>query len=141
MHTAELNIKILNLSLLLLRLGVGLVLFVAGAGKIFGWFGGFGAETTIQYYVSMGIPVSLAYISMYTEFIGGILLIVGLFTRIAALLILINMLVASFVTWPAGFLAGSAFPILLAVNAAVVMLVGPMRYSLDYFRRQVAMDK
>jgi putative oxidoreductase len=47
-----------------------------------------------HYVVSLGLPYWLGYISAYTEFVGGTLLIVGLFTRLSAALIAINMLVA-----------------------------------------------
>jgi putative oxidoreductase len=49
-----------------------------------------------HYIVSLGIPYWLGYVSAYTEFVGGILLILGLLTRLAAALIAINMLVAFF---------------------------------------------
>src|SRR3990167_10554686 len=92
----ETNTTLLNVSLLLLRLTVGIILFLAGAGKVLGWFGGQGIEATLDIFVSqMGIHPILAYLSCYTEFIGGFLLIVGLLTRPAAFALMINILVAA----------------------------------------------
>src|SRR5690349_6098809 len=100
------NSGLLNLSLLLLRLTVGTILFVAGAGKVFGWFGGFGLEATIGYFSKSGISEFWAYVSSYTELIGGLLLIIGLLTRVAAFALFINMMVAVIVTGTKSFFAG-----------------------------------
>ena len=126
------NSALLNTSLLLLRLAVGGLLFVAGSGKALGWFGGLGIDATIDIFVNkMGIHPILAYLSCYTEFIGGFLLIVGLLTRPAAIAITINMLVATLVTLPNGFMTGASYPFSVMVSSLVILLAGPMGYSLD----------
>jgi putative oxidoreductase len=125
------NTRLLNLSILLLRCTVGFILFVAGAGKLFSWFGGFGMKTTIQYYSLSGISEFFTYVSAYTEFIGGLLLIIGLLTRPAAFAVLINMIVATYVMWPKGFVTGAAYPFSLTISALVILLTGPMTYSID----------
>ncbi len=126
------NTKLLNVSLLLLRLTVGIILFLAGAGKVLGWFGGMGMEATINIFVTnMGIHPILAYLSCYTEFIGGLLLMVGLLTRPAAFAITINMLVAALVSLPNGFLKGASYPFSMMVSSLVILLAGPMAYSVD----------
>jgi putative oxidoreductase len=126
------NNTLLNLSILLLRCMTGVILFAAGAGKALSWFGGFGMKMTIQYYGMSGISKPLAYLSAYTEFIGGFLLIIGLLTRPAAFAIMINMIVATVLTMPKGFLAGgAAYPFSLTVNAIIILLTGPMAYSID----------
>jgi putative oxidoreductase len=127
------NVTLLNLSLLLLRCMIGVILFAGGAGKVLGWFGGFGMKMTIQYYSMSGISVPLTYLSAYTEFIGGFLLIIGLLTRPVAFAIMINMLVATILTMPKGFLAGgAAYPFSLTVSAIIILLAGPMAYSVDW---------
>jgi len=126
------NAALLNTSLLLLRLAVGIILFVAGAGKVAGWFGGMGMDATINIFVTnMGFHPLLAYLSCYTEFIGGFLLIVGLLTRPAAFALTINMLVAGIVTLPNGFMTGASYPFSMMVSSLVILLAGPMAYSLD----------
>jgi putative oxidoreductase len=125
--------SLLGLSILLLRLALGGILFGAGAGKAFGWFGGSGLEATIRGFAEqLAIPALLAYLSIYTELIGGALLAVGLLTRPAALAIAINMLVATVVMWPHGFFAGgAAYPFTLLVSSLAILLSGPMQYSVD----------
>src|SRR5436189_704121 len=102
----------------------GVILFVAGAGKVAGWFGGFGMNLTVQMFQSnMGINSYWAYISSYTEFIGGFLLMLGALTRPAAFLLFINMLVAVIlVGMKKFFMGGAAYPCLLMVISFVIVL-------------------
>src|SRR5678815_2173387 len=88
----ETNQRALDVAILLLRLMSGLILFVAGAGKILGWFGGFGMTTTLELFkTNMHLSAFWAYLSSYTEFIGGFLIVIGLLTRFASIALLINM--------------------------------------------------
>jgi putative oxidoreductase len=78
---------------LLMRLALGISMTVHGYDKVIPH----GAlNHHVLYIVSLGLPHWLGYVSAYTELAGGILLIIGLFTRMAAALIAINMLVAFF---------------------------------------------
>jgi putative oxidoreductase len=78
---------------LLMRLGLGVSMAVHGYEKVIPH----GALNHYAHYIaSLGIPFWVGYISAYTEFAGGILLILGLLTRFAAALIAANMLVAFF---------------------------------------------
>jgi uncharacterized membrane protein YphA (DoxX/SURF4 family) len=46
---------------------------------------------------------------------------------------MINMLVATILTMPKGFLAGgAAYPFSLTVSAIIILLAGPMAYSVDW---------
>lgn len=75
-----------------LRLALGAVMFAHGAQKTLGWFGGAGFDQTVQMFstqLSFPYPVAVAVIA--AEFGGSILLIIGLFTRIAALAITVNI--------------------------------------------------
>jgi len=126
------NSRLLSLSILLLRCMVGVILFMGGSGKALGWFGGFGMTKTIGFYKMSGFSVTETYLSSYTEFIGGFLFIIGFLTRPAAIAVLINMIVATVVTMPKGFIMGTAsYPFLLAVIAFIFLLTGSMAYSLD----------
>ena len=123
----------LNLTILLLRCTIGIILFVVGSGKVFGWFGGFGLETTLKFYTQMGIAYPFAYMSIYTEFIGGLLLTIGFLTRPALIAVIINMLVATIIMFPNGFLGpnGSSYPFMFLVIAVAIFLAGPMSFSID----------
>lgn len=129
----ETNSNLVSLCLLLLRCTIGILLFVAGSGKLLGWFGGYGLEASIQGYNKMGISTILTYLSIYTEFIGGLLLTVGLLTRPAAFAVMINMLVATLVALPNGFMGptGAQTAFIFLVIDIVILLSGPMTYSVD----------
>ena len=131
------NSTLISLGILLLRIMTGLILFIAGAGKVAGWFGGFGMDLTVQMFKSnMGIAAHWAYISSYAEFIGGGLLILGALTRPAAFLLFINMLVAVILVGTKNFfMGGAAYPFLLMVICLVILLTGPMAFSLDVLLR------
>ena len=126
--------------ILLLRVILGVVFFVHGSQKVLGWFGGYGLENTITFFQqNLGIPTFLAIIASFTEFLGGIALVLGLFTRPAALGITITMMVAMSVHFPAGFLlpAGFEYVLTLLVISVVVFLNGPGSFSLD----KIILDK
>lgn len=129
------NSQLVDAAVLLLRLTVGVILFVAGSGKLFGWFGGYGMEATIKgFETGFHIPAFLTYISTYTEFLGGILIALGLLTRLAGAAVTINMLVATIVVIPMGFMSangGFAFPLCVLALSAAVLITGPLKYSLD----------
>ena len=79
----------------ILRLVLGIVFFAHGAQKMLGWFGGHGYTATMGTFTgAMHIPAPLAFLAIAAEFFGGIGLILGLFTRVAALGIAVNMIVA-----------------------------------------------
>ena len=79
----------------LLRLVAGVIFFAHGAQKLLGWFGGFGFAGTMGMFTGMmHIPAPLAFLAIAAEFFGGLGLIVGFLTRIAAFGIAVNMAVA-----------------------------------------------
>lgn len=127
---------------LIARLALGIVMFPHGAQQTLGWFGGNGFTGTMHYYHGvMHIPSLFAFLSIVAAFAGSLGLIVGLFSRIAAFGIGVNMLVAIFtVHLPIGFFmnwsghqAGEGFEFhLLAIGLAlVVMVCGAGKWSLD----------
>jgi putative oxidoreductase len=67
------------------RVTLGVIIFAHGSQKVLGWFGGYGLKGTTGYFVSIGIPLPVAYLVCFTEFLGGIGLVLGLLTRLAAL--------------------------------------------------------
>ena len=79
----------------ILRLALGVVFFAHGAQKMLGWFGGFGFSGTMGFFTgTMHIPAPLAFLAIAAEFFGGLGLILGFLTRVAAFGIAVNMLVA-----------------------------------------------
>jgi putative oxidoreductase len=82
-------------TLTIMRLILGIVFFAHGAQKALGWFGGFGFSGTMGFFTQqMHIPAPLAFLAICAEFLGGLGLIFGFLTRIAAFGVAVNMLVA-----------------------------------------------
>jgi putative oxidoreductase len=79
----------------ILRLVLGIVFFAHGAQKMLGWFGGYGFTGTMGFFTgAMHIPAVFAFLAIAAEFFGGLGLIFGFLTRIAAFGITVNMLMA-----------------------------------------------
>ena len=79
----------------LLRLALGVIFFAHGAQKMLGWFGGYGFVGTMGFFTNvMHIPALFAFLAIAAEFFGGLGLILGFLTRVAALGIFTNMAVA-----------------------------------------------
>jgi putative oxidoreductase len=126
----------------ILRLVLGVVFFAHGAQKMLGWFGGFGFAGTMNFFTGMmHIPAPLAFLAIAAEFFGGLGLILGFLTRIAALGIGVNMLVAImtlhgafgfFMNWT-GTQKGEGFEFHLLVLAMVAFLMirGGGAFSID----------
>jgi putative oxidoreductase len=127
--------------LTVLRLALGVVIFPHGIQKTLGWFGGAGFHATMGFFTQGGIPVVLAFLAICAEFLGGLGLIVGFLSRIAAFGILCVMCVAVFrVHIPNGFFMnwggnqkgeGFEFHILAIGIAIAIMVRGAGALSLD----------
>lgn len=79
----------------LLRLVLGVVFFAHGAQLMLGWFGGHGLNASLQFFSStIHIPEILALVAISSELFGGIALLLGLLTRVAAFAIVVDMVVA-----------------------------------------------
>ncbi|MDB5879306.1 MAG: GntR family transcriptional regulator [Variovorax sp.] len=74
---------------LILRLALGILILMHGIAKISSGVGGIAGMLT-----SHGLPSGLAYLAYIGEVVAPVLLIVGIFTRPAALIIAINMVFA-----------------------------------------------
>jgi len=122
--------------ILLLRLAVGFAMLYHGWNKVHpaNWslsqpFSGL--EHNAHFIGGLGLPSWLGYVSALTELLGGICLLLGLFTRFFAFLVTINMLVAIFaVNIHKGYL-GAELSIELAVIAFVLVFTGPGKAALD----------
>ncbi|PZE20581.1 DoxX family protein [Paenibacillus xerothermodurans] len=126
-----------DVGLLLIRLVVGLLMAGHGAQKLFGWFGGSGLKATAGWFESTGIKpgMTMAVLAGLAELVGGLFFAAGLFTGLAAALIVITMLGAIIkVHGKHGLWAttnGYEYPLVLLVVAIGVWLTGPGDYSLD----------
>jgi putative oxidoreductase len=84
-----------SISLLIVRVVLGIIFFAHGAQKVFGWFHGPGLRGVIAYFKqALGVPAPLTVLAALTECFGGLAMIVGLLARPAAVGLIIVMLVA-----------------------------------------------
>lgn len=122
-----------------LRIGIGTIMTVHGLGKL-----GIGPAATPEgiggfagFLVSLGVPLPsvAAWVVTMVELVGGLLLLVGLFVRYAAVLIAADMVVATLlVHLPNGFAVsdgGYEFTFLLALASISLVLSGPGVLSLE----------
>ena len=130
-----------DIILTIVRLVFGIVFFAHGAQKALGWFGGYGYSGTMGFFTQMHIPWIFGNLAIAAEFLGGIGLIVGALTRVAAFGISMNMLVAVwmvhlsngfFMNWT-GQQKGEGFEYhLLALTIALILMVrGGGAFSVD----------
>lgn len=120
------------LALLVLRVALGAIMIAHGAQKLFGGMQKF--EGVVS---GAGIPWWVAYVAAITEFAAGILLLVGLLTRLASLAIFSEMCVAiAKFHWKNGLAApqgkGFDFPLACAAIAFALIFFGAGPISLDW---------
>jgi putative oxidoreductase len=119
-----------------LRIAVGIVFAAHGGQKLFVW--GFGNVAGFMGKIGIPAPMLAAVVVTLVEFVGGLALLVGAFTRWAAALLAINMLVAILaVHLKAGFFLPAGFEFaftLFAANVALVLL-GSGEASVDSLLR------
>jgi putative oxidoreductase len=124
-----------DLGLLVLRVAIGGVMLAHGLQK-FGHLGGPGLEGITGFFTKLGFRPARAWALLVAvvEAIGGVLLIVGLLTPVAGLLIAADLLVAIVVVhWPRFWAQdnGLEFPLPIAAGALALALVGPGAWSID----------
>ncbi|MEO8446771.1 MAG: DoxX family protein [bacterium] len=125
-----------NIATLLLRIGIGLpfiliygLMKMEGGAMMWEQIGGTMTNFGIKF-----APVVWGFVASLTEFGGGILILLGLFTRTAALFLSINMLVAAIQhfsmhdQW-----YNSVLPLELMSVFLALLLIGAGKYSLDHF--------
>lgn len=122
----------LGLGLTILRIVIGIVFTVHGAQKLFVF--GIGGVTAGFAQMHIPLPMIAAPVVAIVEFVGGIALVVGFFTRIAAILLAIDMAGAIlFVHGRNGFFMPMGYEFALSLMGACVALAvaGPGDYSVD----------
>lgn len=130
-------------ALLVLRLALGVIFLAHGSQKVLGLFGGEGLQATVaNFQAYLGIPPVFGTVAAFTEFLGGIGLVVGFLTRLSALGIGVTMIVAAFkvhlangfflnFSCEAGKGHGIEYNLALLGIALALVLTGGGDYSLD----------
>jgi putative oxidoreductase len=140
----------IDLTLLIIRITLGIVIFPHGAQKLMGWFGGFGFEGTMNYFTeTVGLPYVIGLLVILGESFGALALILGLFGRFMGLSLFIIMLGALyfdhaqngfFMNWfgNRGGGEGYEFDLLTFGLSLAIVINGSGAFSADryLFRRQ-----
>jgi putative oxidoreductase len=124
------------------RVVLGIIFFAHGAQKMLGWFGGTGLASTMRTFTEhLHLPSTLAFFVIAGEFFSGIGLIAGLFSRVAALFIVLTMVGAIatvhfrfglFMDWFGSQKGhGIEYHLLAIALALVVVVKGGGVFSLD----------
>ena len=111
-----------------LRVVVGIIFIYAGWTKlqmgnaaIAGFFGGAGIPA----------PAFFAFVVTWVELLGGIALVVGLWTKVAAKLLTIIMLVATIIMWSSKGFGDAQLPLVMLASCFTLFCLGGGRYSMD----------
>jgi len=120
----------------ILRFVTGAILVPHGCQKLFGWFGGAGFEKFTEIFTNIGYKPGAFWVLVVglTELVGGACLALGLFTRVAALFIVIFMINAVWFTSAKGFFwttGGAEYSLLIGFVALAFLLRGGGNCSLD----------
>lgn len=128
----------------ILRIAVGMIFVAHGAQKLFGLFGGPGLSGTSEYFTALGLSPAypLALVWALIEFGCGVLVLLGAWTRWAAIPLAIGMAVAIwkahlvngfFINWSltAGVGHGYEFNLVLIAACACLSLTGAGELSID----------
>src|SRR5260370_13460918 len=129
-------------ALMLARVVLGALFFIHGDQLMLGWFGGYGLNGTLQFFTQhLGIPAAFGFLAICAGFFGGLLLVMGLVGRAAALALICTMAVAVVkVHWQFGLFMnwfgtqkgeGFEYHLLAITLGLVILLKGSGALSLD----------
>ncbi|HEY6162948.1 MAG TPA: DoxX family protein [Bacteroidia bacterium] len=123
----------IHTGLLILRLGIGILLITHGWPKI---IGGTEMWEKVGHSMSMlGInfaPTFWGLMAALSEGLGGLLIAIGLFTRVAGSFVLFTMIIAALHHFNAGDgLGGASHALSLAVVGLALLFTGAGEYSID----------
>ncbi|MBI2482975.1 DoxX family protein [Candidatus Uhrbacteria bacterium] len=113
-----------DVTLLILRLALGIIFIYHGYGKLFGGAPGIPAFTGMLAKFGFPMPAFFAWLVSITEFFGGIAMILGVLVPQVALLLAIIMAVAFLVVKKAALPAGDADLALLGMALALALMGG-----------------
>ncbi len=129
-----------DIALLVLRAMVGTVGVFHGSQKLFGLFGGDGVQAFAEHLRGLNIPLPLisAICAGAAEAGCGLLVGIGLATRVAVLPFAFVMMVAIWTHRDGGFDAGKGgfeYPLTILAILVAIFLSGPGRFSADHVFR------
>ena len=115
-----------------LRLAIGVIFIIHGSGKFNPGFAVFLTQ--------IGVPIEMQLLLALAEFVPGILLVIGVLTRISGSILSLMMLSAIFYVKKATEITGKGgaeFEIMLLAGSLIIIVVGPGRVSLSHILKKV----
>ncbi|MEI9959169.1 MAG: DoxX family protein [Ferruginibacter sp.] len=119
-----------NAAMLILRLGLGIMMMHAGYQKLINFDKILHTPPGFINFLGIGTTMSLALV-VFAEFFCSLFLILGLFTRLAAIPLIITMCVALFKAHNAEIFGQGQTAALYLTGYLVLLFVGPGRVSVD----------
>lgn len=121
------------LALFLVRILLGATCIAHGSQKLFGLFGGHGLHAFVQYTSSLGYPTWMGYLAALFEFVGGVMVLLGIYAQLGAALLIPIMFVAIYsVHLSSGYFVqtgGYEYALNLLILAIAIIVGGPGAYS------------
>jgi putative oxidoreductase len=120
-----------------IRIALGTIMFAHGSQKVLGVWGGEGLDAWVSGIAPFNLNPSWAWLgaAAFSEFLGGLLVLIGLFTRVGAFFIACVMAVAvAGVHWSNGFFLsdkGFEYPYALLCMAVTLLILGGGKVSVD----------
>jgi len=115
-----------------LRLAIGAIFIAVGFAKF--------DPSYVTYLPQMGLPTELQYLFALEEFVPGILITVGILTRISASVLSLVMLGVIFYVYKASqFIGpnGAELPVILLAASLVIITIGPGRISISHLVKKI----
>ncbi len=115
----------LDIALLLIRVGLAAVFIAHGWDKLNNMDG------TVGFFSSIGLSAFWAYLIAYIELLGGVSMLLGVFTGWSGILLAMTMVGAiALVKISKGFLGGFEFDLMLFLAALAISFAGSGKYTL-----------
>lgn len=122
------HIKCYQWAILILRLTLGFTFILHGGDKLLN------LNKFLDFIVPLGVNKYMAYLAVFAEFIGGILMFIGFLTEIGALLVIPVMIGAIFVVHGTSkyFIhnQGFEYPFVLILLLIALIISGPGKFAL-----------